>query len=96
MRRHELDDLDLSIAVLTQPVPMRFSDESDFLGQLQPGIDGLIIEDGPHRALFLPAMWRRLPDSRQFLGQLKQKAGIDPDQWSPGFAASRFQTTEIK
>jgi MEMO1 family protein len=96
LRRRELDDLDLSIAVLTQPVPMLFSDESDLLGQLQPGIDGLIIEGGPHRALFLPAMWRQFPDSRLFLGQLKQKAGIDPDHWSRAFAASRFQTTEIE
>ena len=75
---------------------MRYGDEIDLLRQLRPGTDGLIIEDGSHRALFLPSMWRQLPDRRRFLGELKQKAGLDPDHWSPAFKAARFQTVEIK
>jgi uncharacterized protein len=47
---------------------MRFGDGTDLFEQLRPGLDGLIIEDSPHRALFLRAMWRQLSDSRQFLG----------------------------
>jgi AMMECR1 domain-containing protein len=35
---------------------MRYGDEIDLLRQLRPGTDGLIIEDGSHRALFLPSM----------------------------------------
>jgi AMMECR1 domain-containing protein len=57
---------------------MRFGYGTDLLEQLRPGLDALIIEDGPHRALLLPAMWRQLSDSRQFLGQLKHKAGCPP------------------
>jgi MEMO1 family protein len=96
LRNDELVDLDLSIAVLIPPVAMRYGDEIDLLRQLRPGTDGLIIEDGSHRALFLPSMWRRLPDRRRFLGELKQKAGLDPDHWSPAFKVARFQTVEIK
>jgi MEMO1 family protein len=96
LRNDELVDLDLSIAVLIPPVAMRYGDEIDLLRQLRPGTDGLIIEDGSHRALFLPSMWRQLPDRRRFLGELKQKAGLDPDHWSPAFKAARFQTVEIK
>jgi AmmeMemoRadiSam system protein B/AmmeMemoRadiSam system protein A len=96
LRPDELDGLDLSIALLTQPAPMRFVDEPDLLAQLRPTIDGLIIEDGSHRALFLPAMWRHLPDPRQFLHHLKQKAGLDAEHWSPAFRASRFRTAEIR
>jgi hypothetical protein len=57
---------------------MRFGYGTDLLEQLRPGLDALIIEDGLHRALFLPAMWRQVSDSRQFLGQLKHKAGCPP------------------
>ena len=96
LRPDELDSLDLSMALLTPPEPMRFADEPDLLAQLRPTIDGLIIEDGSHRALFLPAMWRHLPDPRQFLNHLKQKAGLDAEHWSPGFTASRLRTAEIR
>ena len=96
LRFDELDGLDLSIALLTPPAPIQFVDEPDLLAQLRPNIDGLIIEDGPHRALFLPAMWRHFPDPRQFLNQLKQKAGLDAERWSPTFRASRFGTAQIR
>jgi MEMO1 family protein len=96
LRPDELDGLDLSLALLTPPAPMRFVDEPDLLAQLRPAIDGLIIEDGLHRALFLPAMWQHLPDPRQFLNHLKQKAGLDAEHRSPAFRASRFRTAEIR
>ena len=92
----ELDGLTLSVSVLTAPVPMRFTDEADLLRQLRPGIDGLIIEDGGHRALFLPAVWEQLPDPAQFLAHLKAKAGMRVDHWSPHFKASRFHAVEAK
>jgi AmmeMemoRadiSam system protein B/AmmeMemoRadiSam system protein A len=92
----ELEDLDLSVSVLTPPVPMTIADEADLLAQLRPGIDGLIIEDGGHRALFLPSVWEQLPDPREFLGHLKRKAGLSPHHWSPGFRAQRFQAVEVK
>ena len=96
LRHDDLTDLDLSLAVLSPPVPMCCGDDTDLLGQLRPGLDGLIIEDGPRRALFLPAMWRQLPDRRQFLSQLKHKAGLHADHWSPAFKAARFRAVEIK
>jgi AmmeMemoRadiSam system protein A len=95
LRFDELEGLDLSIALLTPPAPMQFVDEPDLLAQLRPTINGLIIEDGSHRALFLPAMWRHFPDPRQFLNQLKQKAGSNDEHRSPAFRASRFRTLEI-
>lgn len=91
----ELDGLALSVSVLTPPVAMRFADEADLLGQLRPRRDGLIIEDGARRALFLPAVWEQLPDPRSFLAHLKQKAGLKVGHWSATFRASRFEAIEI-
>jgi AmmeMemoRadiSam system protein B/AmmeMemoRadiSam system protein A len=88
-------DLDLSVSVLTPPVPMHFADEADLLAQLRVRIDGLIIEDGGRRALFLPSVWEQLPDKCAFLAHLKAKAGLTPGHWSPNFRASTFQAVEI-
>ncbi|MDO8605969.1 MAG: AmmeMemoRadiSam system protein B [Phaeospirillum sp.] len=91
----ELDDLDLSVSVLTPPVPMRFADEAELLARLRVRVDGLIIEDDGRRALFLPSVWEQLPDKRAFLGHLKAKAGMPVNHWSPNFRASTFQAVEI-
>ncbi len=91
----EREGLDLSIAVLSPQTPMSFSDEADFMSQLRAGRDGLIIADGPRRALFLPAVWDQLPDPHLFVQHLKQKAGMAADHWSPNFQAWRFVTEAV-
>lgn len=91
----ELDGLSLSISVLSPKVEMTITDEVDLLHQLRPGMDGLIIEDGGRRALFLPSVWRQLDKPQQFLAHLKAKASIPADHFSPGFRAWRFIAEEI-
>jgi AmmeMemoRadiSam system protein A len=88
--------LELSVSVLTRPLPMRFADETDLLAQLRPGIDGLIIEDTGRSALFLPSVWQDVREPRQFLMLLKQKAGMPATHFSPAFAARRFRSIEVK
>ena len=90
-----MDGTDLSISVLSPQTPMTFSDEADFLDQLNPGNDGLIIEDKGHRALFLPSVWGQLPKPETFLEHLKLKAGLAKEHWSDGFRAWRFTAEEI-
>jgi len=92
----ERDGLDLSVSVLTAPEPMRFSDQNDLLAQLRPGEEGLIIADGPARALFLPSVWEQLPRAETFLAHLKRKAGLATDHWSAAFRAQRFAAAEVK
>lgn len=91
----EYETLHMSISVLSPQAPMTIKDEADLLRQLRPGIDGLVIADGGRRALFLPSVWEQLPDPRQFLGNLKRKAGMAPNHWSPNFQANRFIAEEI-
>lgn len=86
--------VELSISLLSAPEPMQFEDEADLLRQLRPGVDGLIIEAGEHRALFLPAVWDELPDPRDFLGHLKAKAGL-PRAPRRDLQAWRFVAEEI-
>lgn len=92
----EWPDVELSVSVLTPPLAMDIRDEKDLLAQLRPQIDGLIIEDGGRRALFLPSVWEVLPTPKEFLTHLKRKAGMADDHWSAGFKASRFLAVELK
>ncbi len=96
LMRSDVAGLDLSVAILATPVPVQFTDEESLLRQLTPEIDGLIIEDAGRRALFLPAVWRTLPDPKQFLNHLKQKAGLPADHRSKDLQAWRFTATEIR
>jgi uncharacterized protein len=88
----ELDGLTLDISVLTAPQPMRFRDQADLIAQLRPGIDGLILEDGWAKGTFLPAVWDSLPQPDRFLAELKRKAGLPGEYWSPTLKVSRYRT----
>ncbi|MCK5892934.1 MAG: AmmeMemoRadiSam system protein A [Endozoicomonadaceae bacterium] len=87
----ELEKLSIEISVLTPLELMKVTNEQDLLNQLQPCVDGLLIDDGHHRATFLPRVWSRLPDPRLFLDQLKQKAGIPPNSWPTSIQCFRYQ-----
>jgi MEMO1 family protein len=92
----ELAGLELSVSVLTAPQPMAFADEAELIGQLRPGIDGLIIEDTGRCALFLPSVWDEVPEPPQFLSLLKQKGGMPATHFSPAFTARRFRSIEVR
>lgn len=88
----ELTDLDLHISVLSPAEAMSFTSEQDLVSKIQPGIDGLILQEGYRRGTFLPSVWEQLPDAQQFLRHLKQKAGLPPDYWSDSVKISRYKT----
>ena len=90
LRENEFPKLDIHISVLSPPEPLSFSSEDELLAQLRPGVDGLIIQVRHYRATFLPAVWEQLPDPYVFLAQLKQKAGLPLDFWSPELSAERY------
>ena len=90
----ELDDLDIHVSVLTPPAPIEARSRDELLVALRPGVDGLIIQDGPRRATFLPAVWESLADPAEFLTHLERKAGLPPQHWSPTMRAWRYEVRE--
>jgi AmmeMemoRadiSam system protein A len=77
----EFERLRAHISVLSSCEPIAFNCEEDLLRQLRPGVDGVILEEGACRATYLPSVWKTLPDPREFLTQLKLKAGLQRDYW---------------
>lgn len=94
LERGEWDEVSLSVTVLSPLQEMSFESEADLLSQLQPHRDGLVIEDAGRGALFLPAVWKTLNERREFLAQLKAKAGLSQGHWSASFRVSRFWATQ--
>jgi AmmeMemoRadiSam system protein A len=77
----ELDEIQIEISRLTEPIPLEYQDPTDLLKKLRPGIDGVLIKDGWKRATFLPQVWDKLPDPVDFLDHLCFKMGAPPDLW---------------
>ncbi len=91
LSRSELGKIEIEVSVLTHPEPIQFTDTEDLLRQIQPGVDGLILEYGYFRGLFLPQVWEQLPDKREFMAHLSVKAGLPSDAYTyPGVTIRRF------
>jgi AmmeMemoRadiSam system protein A len=90
LTKEEFADVIIDVALLSTPEPIRFSSEQDALAQLNPGLDGVTLEYGSHRATHLPHAWENLPDPRVFLTHLKNQARLPEDFWSDDIKLSRF------
>ena len=88
----EFESLEVHISVLTKSTSIEFTDEKDLLRKLQPGLDGLILQEDFHKATFLPSVWEQLPAAEDFLNHLKVKAGLDKNYWSKNINVLRYQT----
>lgn len=92
LQPQEFDDLEIAVSLLSAPEAMSFDNQPALLEQIRPGIDGLILQDGPRRGTFLPSVWESLPDRADFLAQLKLKAGLPADHWSDSTRVWRYTT----
>lgn len=95
LQEDELNDLDIHLSILTPAEPVAFTSEQDLLTKLQPGIDGLVLEEGHRRGTFLPSVWESLPEPEQFLRHLKQKAGLPSSYWSDSIRIYRYRADVI-
>jgi AmmeMemoRadiSam system protein B/AmmeMemoRadiSam system protein A len=91
LNESELPWLRLDVSILSHPRPIPAGSESELVAALDPDRDGLILSAGKRRALFLPSVWRHLPDARAFLRHLMKKAGFESNRWPEGLLARRFR-----
>jgi AmmeMemoRadiSam system protein A len=93
LEARELPTVSLEVSVLSAEERIEVASEEELIARLRPGIDGLIMEFGTHRATLLPQVWQQLPDPREFLATLKLKAGLPEDFWSPRLILIRYAAT---
>jgi len=87
----ELPKILLEVSLLSAEERIEVASEEELIARLRPGIDGLIVEYGRHRATLLPQVWQQLHDPREFLAALKRKARLPEDFWSTATIVSRYQ-----
>ncbi|WMN89016.1 AmmeMemoRadiSam system protein A [Vibrio parahaemolyticus] len=87
--------LNVDISVLSNLKPLTNHGEATLLATLRPGIDGLLLEDEWHRAVFLPSVWEVLPTPEQFVRALKRKGGWPETYWDEDIVIHRFTTSVI-
>jgi hypothetical protein len=90
----ELAAISLEISLLSALDAMAFADEKEALGQLRPGVDGIVFEYGHHTSTFLPQVWEDIKEPTEFLASLKYKAGLPPDFWDPTVRLSRYTVSK--
>jgi len=96
LRAGEFQGTHIEVSVLSEPEPMPFTSRDDALAQLRPGVDGVILSAGIHRATFLPQVWEELPDKEQFIGHLFRKSGLPANYWGDDVRISRYTVTAFE
>ena len=92
----EFDALSVEVSLLSTPERVSVADEAELLGRLEPGVDGVILEYAGRRATFLPQVWATLPQPRDFLAELKLKAGMPAGFWSVAVNVYSYGVTKWK
>jgi len=92
----ELARTSLEVSLLSAEERITAASESELLAQLRPGVDGVILEFGRHRATLLPQVWERVGDPREFLAALRLKARLPEDFWCDGMLISRYEVITWK
>jgi len=94
LRTSELANIRIEVSLLSALEPMAALSEVEALRQIRPHVDGLLLESGRRRGIFLPQVWDSAPKAQDFLGLLKLKAGLPADFWSDEIRLYRFQVVK--
>ena len=79
--KDELSDIEIEISVLTVPEKLAFGSPEELLSIIRPGIDGVYLFFGSKRSTYLPQVWEKLPDKKEFFSSLCMKGGAPSDCW---------------
>ncbi|MHB8807353.1 MAG: AmmeMemoRadiSam system protein A, partial [Anaerolineaceae bacterium] len=81
LRESELEIVEIEVSRLTPTQTLFYQNPEDLPKLLQPFKDGVVLQDGHHRATFLPQVWEQLPDPEEFLTHLCLKMGVPRSLW---------------
>lgn len=75
----ELPDLEYEVSVLSEPKEYKFSDTFEMLKAIVG--QGVIVEKGINKAVYLPQVWEHFTKAEDFITSLCLKAGLRGDEW---------------
>ncbi|HXJ33226.1 MAG TPA: AmmeMemoRadiSam system protein A [Candidatus Eisenbacteria bacterium] len=86
----DVDRLDVEVSILSPLERVSCADEAGACVVLRPHVDGVVLRWRDSRATFLPQVWAHVPDPRDFLLELKRKAGLADDLWDDEVQLFRY------
>lgn len=95
LSEEEYTRVDLHISVLSPARELGLTSREALVEFLEPGVHGVILEQGGRRATYLPSVWDKLPDPEIFIGELRAKAGLAREGWSSDTRVSVYTTEEF-
>lgn len=97
IRLAKLENSQANIAVylLTENVQKSYQSEAEFAADLNMGVDGVLLIDGPRQGLLLPPEKNLNEDKKEFIKHLKIKSGLSPDYWSEKIKVYYFKVVRI-
>lgn len=96
LQTSELNQLNISISILSPKEELSFISEQDLIEQIRPGVDGLVMEYNGQIGTLLPSVWGNITDKHEFLSTVKLKAGFPQDFWTNDIQVSRYTTHVIR
>lgn len=90
LQRDELPRTQIEVSLLSPLEALPPCAEAEAIALLRPGRDGLVLDCDGRRGTFLPQVWEALPEPRDFLAELRRKAGLPRDFWSEAVRLSRY------
>lgn len=91
----DIDRMHVHVSVLGSLEPIAVATWQSLVAVVGPG-DGVLVDDGRHRATFLPAVWQQLERPEAFLDALWAKAGLRPREWPSGLTVSRYAVEDAE
>ncbi len=79
LTKHEFKAVKIEISLLSRPQRVEYKSVEHLRGLLKPGVDGVILEKGFHRSVFLPQVWDLVSGFDAFFEHLCRKAGMSGD-----------------
>jgi AmmeMemoRadiSam system protein B/AmmeMemoRadiSam system protein A len=95
LRADEWPGCRVEVSLLTPATPLQFADEEELLAQIEPGVDGLIVEADGRRGTFLPQVWEAIADKKVFVRELVKKAGLPADTRLSGCKVYRYRVAKF-
>ncbi len=81
LSKEELPFVEIEISLLTKPERLVYEKPLDLPNLLKPYEDGVVLSWRGRRATFLPQVWQKISDPKEFLDHLCLKMGVDPHLW---------------
>lgn len=93
----DLRDLKVEVSVLSALERILYDGtEASARAALRVGTDGVLLTCGGRRGTFLPQMWEQLETPEEFLTELKRKARLSADFWSPEIELHRYTVAKAE